>query len=354
MKKIKSILVLFVLPAFAVLYACNGQGGHVIKGNISGAANLQVLLEQSHFDRSNTALGKATCDGAGNFEIKSEKPWEQGLYRVTIGAKRLFFILDGKEGVVDIKGDINTIDRLEVEVKGSETFTCYANIVKDAFKNQFKTPEDAKAAIAKGCNPFMKAILTSSFLGNSAASFVPEFKQASTDLNAYMPGTKYATDYANMVTQLQNQITQQQSGEAIQVGQPAPEISLPDPNGNVRTLSSMKGKIVLLDFWASWCGPCRRANPHVVEVYNKYKDKGFDVFSVSLDKQDGKEKWVQAIKQDGLVWDNHVSDLQYWNSAPAATYGVRGIPKTFLIGRDGKIVAIDPRQNLEQELLKVL
>ena len=354
MKKIKSLLLLLVLPAFVVLYACNGQNGHAIKGTIANASNLQVLLEQANFDRTNTALGKATCDASGNFEIKSEKAWEQGLYRMTIGAKRVFFVLDGKEGIVEIKGDLNTIDRLEVEVKGSETFTCYANIVKDAFKNQFKTPEEARAAISKGCNPFMKAILTSSFLGNSAGSFVDDFKAASTELNTYMPGTKYATDYTNMVNQLQTQISQQKAGETIIVGQPAPEISLPGPDGKVRNLSSMKGKVVLLDFWASWCGPCRRANPHVVEVYNKYKDKGFDVFSVSLDKQDGKEKWMQAIKQDGLVWDNHVSDLQYWNSAPAATYGVRGIPKTFLIGRDGTILSIDPRQNLEQELLKVL
>lgn len=353
MKKIKSLLF-FILPALAVFYACNGQSGHAIKGTISNAANLQVMLEQAHFDRSSVALGKATCDANGNFEIKSEKPWEQGLYRMTIGAKRLFFVLDGKENTVEIKGDLNTIDRMEVEVKGSEAFTCYADIVKGAFKTQFKTPEEARAAVAKGCNPLIKAILTSSFLGNNASSFVEDFKSASTALNAYMPGSKYATDYANMITTLQNQMSQQQAAETIQVGQPAPEISLPGPDGKVRSLSAMKGKIVLLDFWASWCGPCRRANPHVVEVYNKYKEKGFDVFSVSLDKPDGKDKWVQAIKQDGLVWDNHVSDLQFWNSAPAATYGVRGIPKTFLIGRDGKIVAIDPRNTLEQELLKVL
>lgn len=353
MKKIKSLL-LFVLPALAVFYACNGQSGHAIKGNIANAANLQVLLEQAHFDRSNVALGKATCDANGNFEIKSEKPWEQGLYRMTIGAKRLFLVFDGKENTVEIKGDINTIDRLELEVKGSESFSCYAKVMGEALKTQFKTPEEAKGAIAKGCNPFIKAILTSSFLGNNAAAFVEDFKSASAALNEYMPGSKYATDYANMVNTLQTQLAQQSAGETIRVGQPAPEISLPGPDGKVRSLSAMKGKIVLLDFWASWCGPCRRANPHVVEVYNKYKDKGFDVFSVSLDKQDGKERWVQAIKQDGLVWDNHVSDLQYWNSAPAATYGVRGIPKTFLIGRDGKIVAIDPRTTLEQELLKVL
>ena len=111
---------------------------------------------------------------------------------------------------------------------------------------------------------------------------------------------------------------------------------------------------LLVDFWASWCGPCRKANPHVVEMYNKYKSKGFDVFSVSLDKQDGKQNWINAIKQDGLIWSNHVSDLQWWQSAPAGVYGVQSIPKTFLIGKDGKIVAVNPRNNLEEEILKAL
>ncbi len=135
---------------------------------------------------------------------------------------------------------------------------------------------------------------------------------------------------------------------------PAPDISLPGPDGKNHALSNLKGKVVLLDFWASWCGPCRRANPHVVETYKKYKDKGFEVFSVSLDRPDGKQNWIDAIAKDGLLWDNHVSDLQFWSSAPAAVYGVRSIPKTFLIGRDGKIVALNPREQLEEELLKVL
>ncbi len=356
MNKLKSLFLLF-LPVFAVMMACDGQAnGHAIKGTITGASNLQVNLDLAHFDRSNVSLGRATCDANGAFEIKSEKPWEEGLYRLKIGAKQVYFILDGKENVIEITGDLNTIDRMEMQTKGSEALACYTGIIQDLIKNQLKSPDEAKTYIQRGCTPLMKAFLTSQLLGQNALPYLADFKAQSQALSAAMPGTKYALDFANMITRLETQQNQaaSPSGEAIQVGMAAPEISLPDPSGKVRSLSSLKGKVVLLDFWASWCGPCRKANPHVVEVYNKYKSKGFDVFSVSLDREDGKQKWIDAIAQDGLVWPNHVSDLKWWSSAPAGVYGVQSIPKTFLIGKDGKIVAVNPRDNLEAELLKVL
>ncbi len=353
MKRI-NILLFLSLSVFAIFFAC-GKNEYIIKGSIADAASLQVVLEQAHFDRSNLAIGRATCDAAGNFEIKQEKPFEQGIYRMTIGAKRLYFVLDGKEKTVEISGDINTLDRLDVQVKGSEAFSCYAGIISNVFKNQIKSPEEARATIQKGCNPLIQAFLATSLLGNQAGAFIDDFKSASKALTDYMPGSKYAKDYATMISTIESQLAQQNAVPSnVAVGSPAPDISLPGPDGKTRSLSSLKGKVVLLDFWASWCRPCRMANPHVVEMYKKYKSKGFDVFSVSLDKQDGKENWIQAIKQDGLEWDNHVSDLQFWNSAPAAVYGVRSIPNTFLIGRDGKIVAVNVRENLEEELLKVL
>ncbi len=121
------------------------------------------------------------------------------------------------------------------------------------------------------------------------------------------------------------------------VGATAPEIALPDAEGNIRKLSSLKGKIVLIDFWASWCGPCRQENPNVVNIYNKYHDKGFEVFSVSLDKD--RQSWLNAIAKDNLIWPNHVSDLKYWKSAGAVAYGVNSIPCTFLLDKKGRIVA---------------
>ena len=139
---------------------------------------------------------------------------------------------------------------------------------------------------------------------------------------------------------------------APQVGDTAPEIELPSLNGELAKLSSLKGNIVLLDFWASWCSPCRKENPNVVRMYNKYHEKGFDIFAVSLDKT--KQAWQQAVKQDGLTW-THVSDLKYWQSAGAKRYNVHSIPQTFLIDKKGVIVAIGLRGvALEQKIIELL
>lgn len=120
-------------------------------------------------------------------------------------------------------------------------------------------------------------------------------------------------------------------------GSIAPELEFSDPDGKIRKLSDLRGKVVLIDFWASWCGPCRRENPHVVAMYAKYHDRGFEVFSVSLDNN--KDRWKDAIAKDGLVWPNHVSDLKGWGSAAAKLYGVSSIPSTFLVDKEGRIIA---------------
>jgi thiol-disulfide isomerase/thioredoxin len=137
----------------------------------------------------------------------------------------------------------------------------------------------------------------------------------------------------------------------LKVGATAPEIALASPEGKEIRLSSLggkRGKLVLIDFWASWCGPCRMENPNVVRSYNEYKDKkfgdngnGFTIYSVSLDKN--ADKWKEAIKKDQLSWPTHVSDLKGWESQAGQLYGVNSIPTNFLIDKNGKILAIGLR-----------
>jgi peroxiredoxin len=125
-----------------------------------------------------------------------------------------------------------------------------------------------------------------------------------------------------------------------QIGSALPDFTQNDVNGKPFTLSSLKGKYVLVDFWASWCGPCRAENPNIVKAFNKFKSKKFTVLGVSLDQD--KPKWLEAIKKDGLAW-SHVSDLKYWNNAVAAQFGIQSIPASFLIDPAGKIIARDLR-----------
>lgn len=142
--------------------------------------------------------------------------------------------------------------------------------------------------------------------------------------------------------------------QSVKVGDIAPDVVMTTPDGKEIKLSDYKGKMVLLDFWASWCAPCRRENPNIVAVYNKYKDaefsggeQGFIIFSVSLDSR--QERWKEAIEKDNLDWEYHVSDMKGWRSKAAKDYGIRSIPANYLINGKGEIIAIYLRGDKLQE-----
>ncbi len=156
-----------------------------------------------------------------------------------------------------------------------------------------------------------------------------------------LPGVPVATDFVSSVKNM----------EKLAVGAVAPEIALPNPDGEVVPLSSLRGNYVLVDFWAQWCRPCRMENPNVVAMYKKYNDKGFEVYGVSLDKT--REKWLQAIEEDELYW-TQVSDLKFWQSEAARTYNISAIPFSILLDPEGRIIGKNLRgPNLRQRLSEI-
>lgn len=360
---------LFIL-SFLVLSFLSCSKSKKISVNFENAPDIAVYLERIGLDNTAIALDKSEMKG-GKFTISLKEELLPGLYRIKMGQQSLIFVLDGTESGVEFSGDYGQLANGQVSVKGSAASEEVFNTIKDLTASQ-PSLDNVKEAVGKAKNPLSAGLLAVQFLG-----LRPEFsaihKETVAKLKESYPTTEFTKSYESFLVQLEEMAAAQEAAESIKVGMEAPEINLPSPDGKSFSLASLRGKVVLLDFWASWCGPCRRANPHVVEMYHKYKSKGFTVFSVSLDGVDSRTKaqlsneaqlqefinkskdaWTAAIEKDKLAWETHVSDLKKWDSAPAKLYGVQAIPKTFLIAKDGKIAAVNPRDNLEEEIKKAL
>lgn len=361
----KNIIALGLLM---IISAC-GSGAEEFEGSVKISGELKnqpeglVLLSEYLNDRTEiidtipvTSQGKfeheLKLEGPGFYELNlyDEKILRLALYNEDVeinydfqnedsftatGSKDTEQIMKVDEVATLYQEEINTLNSeyyeamtakdqeatIAVQEKAMEMTTQHADRVKDLIRNM----DGSFAALAA----------VGMLDPRSDFAFLDSLM---TELDQKYPNTK-------SIVSLKQQLDELRS---LSVGQPAPEIALPNPEGELVKLSDLRGKYVLIDFWAAWCKPCREENPNVVRLYHQYKDKGFEVFGVSLDRT--KEAWVKAIEEDGLEW-TQVSDLKYFNSEAAATYQINAIPATYMVDPEGKIIAKDLRgASLENKL----
>lgn len=345
----KQLSYVIFLAVIFLATSCQ-KGAFNINGAVSDAQNLSVYFDKVEpISNTNSIVARGTADANGKFSIALEEKPSVGTYRVRIGAKSVFLILDGTETDIDISGTLSDISKFSYSVTGSALTETYTAKIKDNLNGALPL-KDLKTYVQNDADPLVAMMIgTQRFTQVTEA---PLHESISKRLGASYPDLDVTPQYEGFAMAMKRELAKQQSLAKVKVGEVAPDIALPSVNGKDMKLSDLKGQVVLLDFWASWCGPCRRENPNVVRVYDKYQPKGFTVYSVSLDRQ--RDRWIKAIEKDNLKWDWHVSDLKYWQSQAAATYGVSSIPRTFLLDREGKIAAINPRRNLEEAVKGLL
>jgi peroxiredoxin len=353
--------------------AGEGVDGKAInfKGKLEGASNALVLISRLTTTKLEFADSTRT-DNQGNFTFNTNLSNED-LYFITVGKAQ-------PPGVPVVLGPGTKIsltmsqgDYIETTVKGNkvnkelkELYDLYIahNLISAKFNQRVSSVDPQTAsqaqrdAIQTEYAQIQANLLTdlekfvSEHEGSLVSYFAATFIIPKTPISLTEKAVAQMKKDVPTLAQTRELDERLNSIRPLDIGGMAPEIALNSPEGEVIKLSSLKGKVVLIDFWASWCGPCRRENPNVVRAYNKYKDKGFEIYGVSLDK-DG-SKWKYAIQKDGITWIQ-VSDLKGWSNVAAKRYKVSSIPQTVLLGRDGRIIAKNLRgAALDAKLAEVL
>jgi peroxiredoxin len=367
--------ILFILIATVSLYSCNRSAdtGYSISGTIENAEGMMLYLED--ISTPQIVIIDTSKVEKNEFELKGNA--EEGLYRLRLipTNENVVFYLPGEKSKIEITMDKQT--PYEYTISGNEPSIAIKKLTDDLvlqtrqyneLKNLFALKPDTSANVEDELGKSMNVITNTlkkfvsdnnnGFLKTYALTMLPnpneDLEYIYNELKAVVEENSkngFAKSVFEEVEKFKNQ-REMESSMGLAIGKEAPDIVLPDVNGKTKKLSSLRGKVVLIDFWAAWCKPCRVENPNVVRVHQKYKERGFEVFSVSLDKD--KNSWTSAIREDGLYWENHVSDLKFWNSEVVSLYNIKGIPLAILIDAEGKIIAKNLRgQALDNRLAEI-
>ena len=355
-------LLLSIVAASMTLAACNAQSGYKVTGTVEGMPDGKAIIATVNGSSLDT-LAKADVKN-GSFEFTGNVSEPTGAYimvigqrgaipfmlenaNITVNAGQAGLTVTGSEGqkIYDQFMAINATAqqeamKLQQEYQAANGDQAKIQAVQEAYA-KLMTDAQAKETELIKANPdsYVSTFVIVSSMGQM------EYEQLKERYNLLGEKAKASAQGKAIAAQIAKL-------ESTAIGQIAPNFTITTPEGESISLYDIKGKVKLIDFWASWCGPCRGENPHVVEIYKEYHPKGLEIFGVSLDNN--KEAWVKAIADDGLVW-KHGSDLKGWQSAPAQLYSVSGIPHTVLLDENNKIIAKNLRgDELKQKIAELL